>query len=210
MLGPRSPRRPLCVPGEFGEGGAAGLVPSLGGKRRQAGGVPAAGERSVLPTIPIPLAAGGGLLRHSQGFGNPSPLRQAPRLTPHAHPATWGRSVKLARPPTRPLREDGGGGGRRRREEPGGRAAAPLPAPLGTSLSSTPLRAFVPDVAESPGAAGLQSSLPLRTGLGGAPSSGEGSPEAKLLGELSCPSTPKLLPTLNVKTLSLCGCFLRF
>lgn len=156
MLGPRSPRRPLCVPGEFREGGAAGLVPSLGGKRRQAGGVLAAGERSVLPTIPIPLAAGGGLLRHSQGFGNPSPLRQAPRLTPHAHPATWGRSVKLARPPTRPLREDGGGGGRRRREEPGGRAAAPLSAPLGTSLSSTPLRAFVPDVAESPGAAGLQ------------------------------------------------------
>lgn len=113
MLGSRSPRLPLCVPGECGQGGAARLVLSLGGKRRQAGGVLAAGERSVLPKTPIPLAAGGGLPSHSQGFGSSAPFRQAPRLTSHAHPATWGRSVKLARPPTRPLEEDGGGGGRR-------------------------------------------------------------------------------------------------
>lgn len=51
-----------------------------------------------------------------------------------------------------------------RREEPGGRAAAPSPPPLGASLSSTPLRAFVPDVAESPGTAGLQRPLEDKAG----------------------------------------------
>lgn len=138
MLGPRSPRRPLCVPGECGQGGAARLVPSLGGKRRQAGGVLAAGERPVLPKTPIPLAAGGGLLSHSQGFGSPAPLRQAPRLTSHAYPATWGRLVKLARPPTRPLEEDGGGGGRR--EEGGAeREGSSHPSPPWEPRSPRPL-----------------------------------------------------------------------
>lgn len=138
MLGPRSPRRALCVPGECGQGGAARLVPSLGGKWRQAGGVLAAGERSVLPKARIPLAAGGGLLSHSQGFGSPAPLRQAPLLTSHAHPATWGRSVKLARPPTRPLEEDGGGGGRR--EEGGAeREGSSHPSPPWEPRSPRPL-----------------------------------------------------------------------
>ncbi|KAM7318902.1 hypothetical protein ACRRTK_022014 [Alexandromys fortis] len=144
-------QRPLCVPGECAEGGAAGPVPSLRGKRRQAGGV-LAGERFALPTTPIPLAVGGGPLIRSQGSGSPAPLRFASRLTPHAYPATWGPSAKLAWPPTRRLREDGGGGGRR--EEGGAErkgSSLPPPRPPGASRSTTPLWAFVPDVTASPG-----------------------------------------------------------
>lgn len=44
MLGPLYPQLQLCPPGDCGEGGAAETVPSLGGKRRQAGDVLAADE----------------------------------------------------------------------------------------------------------------------------------------------------------------------
>lgn len=197
MLGPRSLQRPLCVPGECREGGAAGPVPSLGGKRRQAGGV-RAGERSVLPTTPIPLAVGGGLLYGSQGSGSPAPLHRAPRLTPHAHPATLGRSVKLARPPTRPLQEDGGGGGRREEGGAGRKGSSPRLAPR---EPRAPRPLCGPLFPTWPRPRGLARAAPIPTledqaGWSSEPQGREF--RERLQGELPC-CTSKLLPTLRAE-----------
>lgn len=115
-------------------GGRHGQAGPLAGREAAPGGRCQSCRRTIRPTHDSDPAS------DRRRLPEPQPKLWEPRasppdspLTPHAHPATWGRLVKLARPPTRPLEEDGGGGGLRDEGGAGRKGSSPpIPPPPGS------------------------------------------------------------------------------